>query len=198
MEEKIKNIQWKQVYNKYGKEWKQVYNKYGKVLRASAWYTANSCSCFYKYAGQRWEPIPFEPWMYEAANRIKSMLAISDELNGINFNRYDDFSQSLYFHSDDEPIFQKSDGTATIVSLSFGATRTFAFKLSSEADESAKSVKLKSGDILTMEGRTQQFFKHAVLPDPPDGCEQQVRYNATFRFVANHHRKCQAGQTEPY
>ena len=182
IEEKIKDI-----------HWTKVYNRHGKVTRSSAWYTANSCSCTYVYGkDQKWDPIPFEPWMYDAASKVSSMFAIpeGEQLDSINFNKYEDFSQSLYFHFDDEKLFQKKDGTANIISLSFGVTRTFAFKLGFEPDDKATAVRLESGDLLSMQGKMQQFYSHAVLPDNPDDSGAAVRYNATFRFVANHHRKC--------
>ena len=170
----------------------KVYNKYGKLIRSSAWYTADPCNCTYVYAGQNWAPLPFVSWMYDVAAKIKAMLCFEDELNSINFNRYDDFSQSLGFHSDDEQIFQKSDGTANIVSLSFGATRTFAFKLISDPPEKATTVELRSGDLMTMENRMQQFYSHAVLVDDAgtDVTGGGARFNATFRFVANHSHRC--------
>ena len=169
-----------------------VFTRYGKIIRSSAWYTANPCCCPYEYAGQHWAARPFEPWMYEVAAKIRAMFGFEDELGSINFNRYDDFSQSLDFHADNENLFQKTDGTANIVSLSFGATRKFAFKLNFESDDKATTVDLSSGDLLTMEGRMQLFYKHAVLPQDPgaDATGGGARYNATFRFIANHHKRC--------
>ena len=147
----------------------KVYNKHGKLIRSSAWYTADPCNCTYVYAGQPWKPLPFVSWMYDVAAKIKAMLCFEDELNSINFNRYDDFSQSLGFHSDKEQLFQKNDGTANIISLSFGATRTFAFRKHFETDDKAQTVRLASGDILSMQGRMQQHYKHSILEDTPDG-----------------------------
>ena len=175
-------------------DFKNVFNQYGKIIRASAWYTANSCKCPYEYSGQYWEPQPFVPWMYEVAAKIRAMLGFSDDLDSINFNRYDDFSQSLGFHADDENLFKKRDGTTNIVSLSFGAARNFAFKRSSEPDNKATTVELKSGDLLTMEGRMQLFYMHAVPPQDAgtDVTGGGTRYNATFRFIARHQKRCPA------
>ena len=170
----------------------KVVNRYGKVIRSSAWYTADLCNCPYVYSGQHWDPCPFEPWMYETAAKIRSVFGFEEKLDSINFNRYDDFTQSLGFHADNENLFHKTDGTANIVSLSFGASRRFAFKLNFEPDEEASTVYLSSGDLLTMEGRMQMFYMHAVLPEDPgtDVTGGGPRFNATFRYIANHQRRC--------
>ena len=100
-------------------------------------------------------------------------------VNAAHLNRYDGPHHSLGFHSDDEPDLE---GEHPIVSVSFGATRTFQIQSrspiahrSSQIRDDLIELDLPDGCVVVMAGEMQQNYKHAV----PAG--DGVRYNITFR-----------------
>ena len=166
----------------------------GRVLRFSAWYTANDCSCKYKYGKLEthkngFVANKFDSWMYDVSKRLAEFIGLKHVPNCINFNRYDNIHQSLGLHTDDERLFKDANGGAEIVSVSFGAARGFRIVPNySTNDDGVKEMILTEGDILSMLGLTQLHFRHEVLKGDEDG----VRYNITCRYLQDnmHERGC--------
>lgn len=103
---------------------------------------------------------------------------LSDELgqafNSVLCNMYRDGSDSVAWHSDDEP---ELGATPTIASLSLGATRLF--KTRRKADRSDRRVwAVSSGDLLIMRGDCQREWEHSI-PKTRQSCGPRI--NLTFR-----------------
>jgi len=91
-------------------------------------------------------------------------------------NQYQDGNDSMGLHSDDEPQVQAN---SMILSLSFGATRTFIVQNKREEKQKKKLV-LAHGDLLIMLGRSRQHLSWHGLPKDPKIDEPRI--NLTFRF----------------
>ena len=173
--------------------WQKVYGK-KQLLRSSCWYTKSKCSCKYAYADQSYEANDFPPWMQVLASKLTDKLGMkSKPLNSCNCNLYEDGSQALYFHADNEKLFQTHDGKVNIVSLSFGASRDFLVKRNYETDNLAKRHTLSNGDILVMGGKMQLYWQHAVDKAPPLKAGDPGpawRINLTFRHISQPASKC--------
>ena len=102
----------------------------GIVKRSSTWFTNNNCFCKYKYDGSSaWTPIPFPVWMQPIASRLAALPNPRKyTLDGCFANWYQDGTECLGWHSDDEKLFATSTGDLTIVSLTLGATQPFGIK----------------------------------------------------------------------
>ena len=178
----------------------------GDIKRNTVWLTDFNCKCKYKFSGSKpWAPIPFPDWLRKLAARIRRILeeaAPGDfgrkpglyRPDACHCNRYDDGSQHLTWHSDDEGLFNKNNNNATIVSLSFGAMRRFGINAKFVPDEHAAFININEGDILVMSGQMQRHYAHAV---PISACIAP-RFNITFRFIANHTSDCGKGAKACY
>ena len=166
--------------------WEKLYSDTGRITRSACWYTQVGCSCNYRYRGKTFLARDFPEWLCKLAKDIADFLKLDKVPNACNFNKYENGSQTVWYHADDEDLFKTSSGATTIVSVSFGATRSFGFKKNYEIPKQAKVVDVHSGDIMVMTGKTQQFWQHAILNDETD----EIRYNATFRYISAPHPKC--------
>eukprot|EP00494_Astrolonche_serrata_P002001 UN02007 len=105
--------------------------------------------------------------------------------NCCNVNYYANGEQKVGWHSDNEPLYQSKYRDCLIVSLSIGATRTFQFRKNWTQDNPT-TIKLKSGDLMTMEGLFQRFYVHRV-PSENKG-SVGPRINFTWRWITFHSR----------
>jgi alkylated DNA repair dioxygenase AlkB len=127
----------------------------------------------YRYSGIVNEP---KPWPTALA-RIRDRLAIQLDtpFNSCLANLYRDGSDSMGYHSDDEPEL----GTRpTIASLSLGARRTFTLR--HRASRQRWSWELGEGDLLVMSDESQSDYAHAV---PKTTKPVGTRMNLTFRVL---------------
>lgn len=79
-------------------------------------------------------------------------------------------------HSDDESALDKS-GASRVVSISFGATRTFRIR-NKATEEIVLDYPQASGTLLVMEGEFQNQFTHEV---PVQKRVNEERISVTFR-----------------
>ena len=105
-----------------------------------------------------------------------------NDLNSVLINKYRDYSDSINPHADDEPEFGYHP---TIVSVNFGASRTFIVKRMTELkrkqnwkkrkkkwipfpDRKVNTMKfeLNHGDVLVMAGSAQDFWFHEIKKEP--------------------------------
>jgi alkylated DNA repair dioxygenase AlkB len=86
-------------------------------------------------------------------------------------NEYSDGTKWIPHHSD-----STIQECPVIVSVSFGATRTFQIK--STIGNFSKDYQLYSGDLFIMSGYSQTYFTHSIIKDPT---VTNTRYNITFR-----------------
>lgn len=89
-------------------------------------------------------------------------------------NCYRNGHDNIGWHADDES--QHAPG-APIISVSFGATRTFALRAKNGSGPVIK-VPMTDGTVIVMAGDTQRNWQHAV---PKEVKIQAPRYNLTFR-----------------
>lgn len=148
---------------------------YGRVVpqpRLVAWYGP----CPYTYSGLTLEA-------QAAPERLQQLMTAASEVAGENFNSvmcnlYRDGSDSVAWHSDDEPEF---GGDPIIASMSFGATRRFAVR---DADRNRTHWDLTDGSLLIMGRGIQPNYQHTVTrTSRPVG----RRVNLTFRRVVDQH-----------
>ena len=91
-------------------------------------------------------------------------------------NLYRDGRDSMGWHSDDE---SELGAEPVIASLSFGAVRRFQLRHRHDPDRRL-ALDLPSGSLLTMAGRTQQNYRHAL---PKTVRKVDARINLTFRRI---------------
>jgi alkylated DNA repair dioxygenase AlkB len=176
-----------------------------RVLRKTIWFGPGD----YVYSGSKNEPIP-EPHSslvalsQRLARKVSEMLGVQVELPAYLINIYDNGSNDIGAHADDEEVLGRYP---TIVSLSIGATRTFVLKRMTELQRKNQcdkkgwdfvpnpkykcekhEIKLGHGDILIMVGATQEHFHHSV---PAEKEIKEERINVTFRphFTTNKRKR---------
>merc|ERR1711924_522679 len=125
--------------------------------------------------------------------------------NSCNINHYEDGWEGVGWHADDEPLFQGAHRNCLIVSLSLGQARQFGlcpngafdtawdcdvppigWDLDDNLDE--VSFSLGHGDLCTMEGMIQKYYRHAAPPDCEEGLKP--RLNLTWRWIVQHESSC--------
>jgi len=126
----------------------------------------------YKYSGITQEAKGWYPTLEKLKKRIEE--ATSQSYNFVLCNLYKDGNSSIGYHSDDERDLVPN---SVIASLSLGEPRDFLLKHKTIPDMT-KSVILASGDLLTMKGTTQSFWKHSI---PARKKVKDPRINLTFR-----------------
>lgn len=174
-------------------DWIQPMGRNGPIPRKTAWFVKPGCTCCYRYGGLEVDPVVYPAWMKELLQLVMPLCGLrADEApNSCNANLYEDGNMSVGWHADDEDLFQGKFRDCRIVSLSFGARRSFELRLN-WPDEREKSscvtqVHLGDGDLCTMEGMTQKHFQHRA------GREASVRgarINLTWRWVVKHTPRC--------
>ena len=157
-------------------EWEQhrirLFGKMVDCPRLSAWYGDPGKT--YGYSGVSHEPKPWVPILRDLKGRIEE--AARTAFNSVLLNRYRDGSDSMGWHSDDEPELGPNP---VIASLSLGARRKFRFR--NRADHSKTTdVWLDHGSLLIMRGGVQAAWHHAI---PKTKRIETERINLTFRWV---------------
>jgi alkylated DNA repair dioxygenase AlkB len=97
--------------------------------------------------------------------------------NSCLLNLYHSGEEGMAWHSDGETDLKVN---GAIASLSFGATRKFAFK--HKQSKEVVSLMLKAGSLIVMKGVTQQHWLHRL---PPTKKVQDARINLTFRTITS-------------
>lgn len=164
-------------YNLYNNtNWKQEYIKmYGNSIpipRLTAWYGDSDKS--YTYSKIIMNPEPWTPTLLEIKSKIEDLSGV--EFNSVLLNLYRSGSDSVAWHSDDEPELGENP---VIGSVSFGGTRRFMFRHKYKK-ELKKEVNLSDGTFLLMKGSTQHFWQHQI---PKTAKLVEPRINLTFRVI---------------
>ncbi len=128
----------------------------------------------YKYSGLS---LPSKPWSKPIlAIKQKVEIWMGCSFNSVLANLYSDGKEYMGWHQDNEPELGL---LPTIVSVSFGATRTFSLKSKSLPHQKI-NIELTSGSVLVMKGKCQFFWKHSL---PKRLKVVEPRINLTFRQV---------------
>lgn len=145
------------------------------MQRKVAWVADSGAS--YTYSGVKKQPQIWTPEILVIKKRVEELT--NCKFNSCLLNLYHNGSEGMGWHSDDEPELDK--GTP-IASISFGATRKFAFR--HKLDKTSASLFLDNGSALIMHPPTQEFWKHSLLKTKvPIG----PRINLTFRVMSSKH-----------
>ncbi|NQV98645.1 MAG: alpha-ketoglutarate-dependent dioxygenase AlkB [Rhodospirillales bacterium] len=138
--------------------------------RLTAWYG----DAAYTYSGIEH---PSRAWLAplsELRQRVECLT--SARFNTVLLNLYRDGSDSMSWHSDDEP---ELGDNPVIASLNFGATRRFRFRNIKDRSKTL-AVDLDDASLLLMGGPIQHHWQHAL---PKSKKPLGPRINLTFRQV---------------
>ena len=147
-----------------------LFGQYYRTQRQVAWYGDEQYQ--YRYSGALKQAHVWQPALWRLKQQVEQW--VGHPFNSCLANLYQDGTQGLGWHSDDEPNLGKN---TVIASLSFGATRKFSFKHKHTANK--VDLLLQSGQLLVMRGQTQQYWKHALMKSNKI---IQPRINLTFRY----------------
>ncbi len=125
----------------------------------------------YAYSGVVNQPQPWPRQLAALRDRVSAECGVA--FNSCLANLYRDGSDSMGYHSDDEP---ELGPLPTIASVSLGARRTFALR--HRASRARWTWPLGEGDLLVMSGESQSDYAHAV---PKTAKPVGPRMNLTFR-----------------
>jgi len=146
-----------------------VFGKRYKMSRRTGWY--GDQPYIYPYSGVSKTALPWTPELLELKTLTEKLTGHT--YNSCLLNLYDDGTQGMGWHADDEP--QMKPGAA-IASWSFGAERKFAFR--HRKTKETVSIVLEDGSLLVMEGDMQRNWQHAL---PKSAKVKTPRINLTFR-----------------
>lgn len=173
-DEKESNQLVSELYN--NTNWKQesikLYGKLVPIPRQTAWYGDSGKS--YTYSKIAMTPEPWTTTLLVIKSKIEVLSGV--QFNSVLLNLYRNGSDSVAWHSDDEPELGEN---SVIGSVSFGATRRFVFRHKSKK-ELKKEVDLTHGSFLLMKGATQHFWQHQI---PKTAKKIEPRINLTFRII---------------
>ena len=146
-----------------------MYGKHIVTGRKVVWYGDRNYP--YRYSHKTRTALP---WTRE----LREIKAVAEKMTGISYNScllnlYENGSQGLGWHRDDEKELQEG---AAIASVSFGAERRFDMR--HDVRKEKVSVLLEHGSLLLMRGDTQKHWKHQV---PKSVKISAPRVNLTFR-----------------
>lgn len=165
------------IYSKLAAEidWQQEFLKlYGKTVplpRLTAWYGEKQ----YAYSGIAMQAQPWNEILLLIKSRIEPLAKL--QFNSVLLNLYRNGSDSVSWHSDDEPELGKNP---MIGSVSFGGVRKFAFKHRYDKSLDRVEVDLNHGSFLLMAGETQHCWMHQI---PKTRRSVAPRINLTFRVI---------------
>ncbi|RZJ31748.1 MAG: alpha-ketoglutarate-dependent dioxygenase AlkB [Flavobacterium sp.] len=146
-----------------------VFGKRHVMKRQTAWYGDEPFA--YTYSNATKTALPWTPEL----SALKSIVekCSGESYNSCLLNLYNDGSEGMGWHSDDEKTIAKN---SAIASMSFGATRRFAFKHKKSKEN--VSILLEHGSLLVMKGETQTHWLHSI---PKSVKVKDLRINLTFR-----------------
>lgn len=137
-----------------------------------------SAGLAYNYSGISYPDTPMPGFLRELADRIGAIVA--HPITNCLANLYDSGASRMGFHSDSGQGIAPGSSTS-IVSL--GCTRRLTFR-SREASRHTLAVRLEAGSLLVMRASVQQFWMHALLPEPSLGATERI--SLTFRHIVRY------------
>jgi len=121
-----------------------LFGQYYRTQRQVAWYGDEQYQ--YRYSGALKQAHVWLPALWRLKQQVEQW--VGHPFNSCLANLYQDGTQGLGWHSDDEPNLGKN---VVIASLSFGVTRKFSFKHKHTAYK--VDLLLQSGQLLVMRGQ---------------------------------------------
>ncbi len=154
----------------------QVYGTAHKIPRLQAWFGDPHASM--RYSGTEFQPTPWLPVLQRVKSDIEA--CCGHAFNSVLVNLYRDGNDSVGWHADDET---ELGAKPFIASLSLGEARYFCFKPKPACRRESterRRILLHHGDLLTMAGKTQENWQHALLKER---AARAPRINLTFRYI---------------
>lgn len=144
-----------------------------ETARHVVWYTRRPSS--YIHSGVRRESTSWN------VHLLDELCGVAESVTGSHFNScllnlYHNGGEGMGWHSDPEATGEHS----VIASLSFGATRRFAFRHKSSGEQ--RELSLQHGQMVVMSGETQHNWLHTL---PKSTGITQPRISLTFRLIAD-------------
>ncbi|AWG22338.1 alpha-ketoglutarate-dependent dioxygenase AlkB [Flavobacterium faecale] len=156
-------------------EWKHdeaiIMGKLIVTKRKVAWYGDQEFE--YTYSNRTKKAMLWTPALLELKARVEQKTG--ESYNSCLLNLYHSGEEGMTWHSDGEKDLKKN---GAIASLSFGATRKFAFK--HKDTKETVSIILENGSLLVMKDETQTHWLHRL---PPTKKVSKPRINLTFRTI---------------
>ncbi len=150
----------------------KIYGVVHDVPRLTAWYGDPNKS--YEYSGIKLQTRLWNSPLLKIREKIETIS--KTKYNSVLLNLYRSGSDSVLWHSDDEPELGKNP---VIGSLSLGEAREFQMKHKYDRDLKQK-ILLKHGSFLLMKGKTQHNWLHQI---PKRKNLKGERINLTFRTI---------------
>jgi len=146
-----------------------IYGRHYVTARKIAWYGDHNYA--YKYSGKTRVAILWTQELLEIKERIENLTGVT--YNSCLLNLYEDGTQGMGWHHDDEKGLGKN---CNIASVTFGAERRFDMRHKKSREK--VSIRLEHGSLLVMAGTTQSCWQHQL---PKTTKVTQPRVNLTFR-----------------
>ena len=152
-----------------------IYGKKCTTPRISCFFTDDP-KINYGYSRTSINPISFSkaPVVSQIKEAIEWLIGM--KFNGCLAHIYRDGHDYISYHNDKEAY---QDPVNHIVSISFGATRKFRFRLLGKTSGWDHEFELKNGDLFYMFGQCQQKYQHSI---PRQLRVKDPRINLTFRI----------------
>ncbi|MDQ8179170.1 alpha-ketoglutarate-dependent dioxygenase AlkB [Pelagicoccus sp. SDUM812005] len=146
-----------------------IYGRHIVTARKVAWYGDRNFD--YTYSGRTRTALVWTEELRQLKGKVEAWAG--GRYNSCLLNLYQDGSQGMAWHHDDEKGLGRN---SNIASLSFGAERRFDFRHKESREK--VSVQLEHGSLLVMRGETQARWQHQV---PKTAKVSRPRVNLTFR-----------------
>ena len=150
----------------------KLYGEVHDVPRLTAWYGDPNKS--YEYSGIKLKTRLWNAGLLKIREKIETIS--KTKFNSVLLNLYRSGSDSVLWHSDDEPELGKNP---VIGSLSLGEAREFQMKHKYDRNLKQK-IFLQHGSFLLMKGKTQHNWLHQI---PKRKNLKGERINLTFRTI---------------
>ncbi|SMB89137.1 DNA-N1-methyladenine dioxygenase [Pasteurella testudinis DSM 23072] len=152
-----------------------MFGKHITTARKVAWY--GDQNFHYRYSGATRTALPWNETLLALKQQVETLIqpVSPTGFNSCLLNLYHHGNEGMAWHSDDEACLGKN---AVIASLSFGATRKFAFKHRRTGEK--RDMLLQHGQLLVMRGSTQSHWLHAIMKTTK---VHEPRINLTFRTM---------------
>ena len=150
----------------------KLYGEVHDVPRLTAWYGDPNKS--YEYSGIKLKTRLWNAGLLKIREKIETIS--KTKFNSVILNLYRSGSDSVLWHSDDEPELGKNP---VIGSLSLGEAREFQMKHKYIRDLK-QNILLQHGSFLLMKGKTQHNWLHQI---PKRKNLKGERINLTFRTI---------------
>ncbi len=155
----------------------KVYGRQHAIPRTQAWFGDEGCD--YLFSGLFIRALPWPKYARLLQQKLKRDFGLN--ANGVLVNRYANGTESMGWHSDNEPeIAIGSD----IASVTLGATRDFFIRHKSSHHKI--NISLESGDLLLMQWPMQNEWEHSL---PKRMKVMEPRLNFTFRTLVKDFHK---------